>query len=132
MYSGTTEVTPVALEGFVPSSAPHLFGAACAGDLIHDWFPAREPDGVPAEIAAVCGRCPVREECLRWALSFDAEGLWAGTTTRQRRGAMTPESLPTHEGPGSSSGYRRGCRCRECKDAQTARIRRQRNKHRGA
>lgn len=132
MYSGATEVTPVALEGS-PSSAPHLNGAACAGNLTLDWFPLREPETVPAEISELCSQCPVRSECLSWALAFDATGLWAGTTTRQRRGTTDSEATPNHKvGEGSPSRYRRGCRCPECRQAQTARIRRQRNKHRGA
>ena len=130
MYPETTEVTPVALEGSSPSNVPFLRDAACAGDSSHDWVPDREPNTVPAAILAMCTSCPVRSECLQWALDVDAEGIWAATTTKQRRGETPDESAPIHEGPGSSSHYRRGCHCGECKDAQTARIRRQRtNRH---
>lgn len=35
-----------------------------------------------------CGRCPVREACLRLALSYDervdTDGVWGGTNKRQR------------------------------------------------
>ncbi|MYS46759.1 WhiB family transcriptional regulator, partial [Streptomyces sp. SID5998] len=35
---------------------------------------------------AVCGRCPVREQCLEWALATDqAIGVWGGTSENERR-----------------------------------------------
>ncbi|GAA5082362.1 WhiB family transcriptional regulator [Streptomyces sp. SID10815] len=35
---------------------------------------------------AVCGRCPVREQCLDWALETDqAIGVWGGTSENERR-----------------------------------------------
>lgn len=38
------------------------------------------------EAKAVCGRCPVRERCLQWALAVGpVEGIWGGTTEGERR-----------------------------------------------
>lgn len=35
---------------------------------------------------AVCGRCPVRERCLRWALDTEqAVGVWGGTSEGERQ-----------------------------------------------
>ncbi|MEV6809918.1 WhiB family transcriptional regulator [Streptomyces sp. NPDC051129] len=35
---------------------------------------------------AVCGRCPVREQCLGWALdSGQIVGVWGGTTELERQ-----------------------------------------------
>lgn len=34
--------------------------------------------------ATVCGRCPFRAECLEYAIEAREEGVWAGTTTKQR------------------------------------------------
>jgi WhiB family redox-sensing transcriptional regulator len=44
------------------------------------------PVGATAEPArAVCRRCPVNGECLNYALAEpDLEGIWAGTTARER------------------------------------------------
>jgi hypothetical protein len=40
---------------------------------------------VPDELAAICGRCEVRDECLAMAMA-DASltGCWGGTTDAQR------------------------------------------------
>lgn len=32
-----------------------------------------------------CRTCPVRAECLEYALDIGAVGIWGGTTTEQRR-----------------------------------------------
>jgi WhiB family redox-sensing transcriptional regulator len=35
---------------------------------------------------AVCGRCPVVEQCLNWAVQVgEMEGVWGGTTGSERR-----------------------------------------------
>ena len=131
MYDRSTTDSPVVLEGS-PSNATFFVDALCAGNTTLPWFPDVEVDEPPAELVALCHRCPVREQCLQQALAFDAVGIWAGTTTRQRRGIARSSSAALHEGPGSSTHYRRGCRCRECKDAQAARIREQRYRRQGA
>lgn len=39
-----------------------------------------------AEAKAVCGRCPVREPCLRWAVEAGQDlGIWGGTNETERR-----------------------------------------------
>jgi hypothetical protein len=56
------------------------------------------PDGHPVDRArglckgdAAAGRdeCPVRLECLRFALETGAVGMWGGTSTAERRAAGT-------------------------------------------
>ena len=38
------------------------------------------------EAKAVCGRCPVMEQCLRWALDTTQEsGVWGGMSEDERR-----------------------------------------------
>jgi WhiB family redox-sensing transcriptional regulator len=57
--------------------------AACAGDPTpSDW-----DDEVYSDIAGakkVCSRCPVKADCLAFALGYDAHGIWGGTTTAER------------------------------------------------
>lgn len=62
-----------------------------------DWFEdaeCREADpeaffpqvGQQAEPAiAICRRCPIREDCLTWAIENDQnQGVWGGVSERQR------------------------------------------------
>jgi WhiB family redox-sensing transcriptional regulator len=38
------------------------------------------------EAKAVCGRCPVAEQCLDWAVrAGHVDGIWGGTTESERR-----------------------------------------------
>ena len=32
-----------------------------------------------------CGHCPVRRECLNFAIAYDERGMWAGTSYEERR-----------------------------------------------
>lgn len=117
--------------------------ARCATHPISmEWVPARERRVVPAEMTALCRRCPGREACLLWAMVGEEHGYWAGTTSADRaqmreldmagldaaewvqdvvRRRVDLEAL--HEpGEGSYWWYRRrGCRCSECKAANSAR-----------
>lgn len=38
-----------------------------------------------AEAKAYCGRCPVAEQCLVYALANRVSGIWGGTTDADRR-----------------------------------------------
>jgi WhiB family transcriptional regulator, redox-sensing transcriptional regulator len=39
-----------------------------------------------AEAKAVCGRCPVREQCLEWAMELGQDsGVWGGLDENERR-----------------------------------------------
>ena len=39
---------------------------------------------VAKEALSWCGPCPVRVQCLRYALKREERGVWGGTTERQR------------------------------------------------
>ena len=52
--------------------------------------------GQAAQAKAICARCRVRPECLRFALATrEAHGVWGGTSEEERRGCA--EARP---GPG--------------------------------
>lgn len=58
--------------------------AACGGMDVNEFFP---DGGAPSTRAVrVCNACPVRFECLGWALDNREEfGLWGGLTPSQRQ-----------------------------------------------
>lgn len=67
--------------------------AACRWYPEYDW----DSDVVFPHLAEVCGRCPVRGECLMAALDFDPKvdvGVWGGTSPwhrqRIRQGRIEP------------------------------------------
>ncbi|MFB0614523.1 WhiB family transcriptional regulator [Streptomyces sp. AGS-58] len=63
--------------------------AACRQEDPDLFFPigTTGPAQVQAQQAkAVCGHCPVRRQCLGWALDTDQSiGIWGGTTELERR-----------------------------------------------
>ncbi|MFJ9536151.1 WhiB family transcriptional regulator [Streptomyces sp. NPDC101225] len=63
--------------------------AACRSEDPDLFFPigTSGPSLMQTEQAkAVCKRCPVREECLRWALdTAECVGVWGGTSELERR-----------------------------------------------
>jgi hypothetical protein len=58
--------------------------AACASADPEAWFPAVKGASVKPEVVRICAGCPVRRSCLATALLWSVEGIWAGTTTRER------------------------------------------------
>ena len=58
--------------------------AACRDLDTGFFFPLSDDDAGPAK--AVCATCPVREECLRYALATrQGDGIWGGLTETERR-----------------------------------------------
>ncbi len=104
--------------------------AACKGMNPDLFFPEH---GVrPTQARKTCETCPVRQQCLDYALA-DAQliGMWGGTTSRQRatirrqRSGRNVGQQPQPIRHGTNSGYqqhtRRGERpCPECHQAHTA------------
>jgi len=124
-----------------PGSFP-IQDARCATYPGHmEWVPDRERPIVPDVMAALCRRCPARQQCLLWAMAGKERGYWAGSTTadRQRLASLEQTSVETADwlqelarreatagalhaaGEGSYFWYRRrNCRCLECKQANAA------------
>lgn len=57
--------------------------AACLGADPNLFFPEPNHHGLQAK--AVCSTCPVRVECLEYAMAHKAYGVWGGTSERERR-----------------------------------------------
>lgn len=60
--------------------------ARCADTDTPDTFhPAGGP--VPDNLKALCDTCPLVEPCLAYALRSGVQGVWGGTSDRERRRA---------------------------------------------
>jgi WhiB family transcriptional regulator, redox-sensing transcriptional regulator len=58
--------------------------AACNGLDVNDFFP--EKGESPKDAKRICGRCPVRRQCLAYALDLGERfGIYGGTSERERR-----------------------------------------------
>ncbi|MDQ3350745.1 MAG: WhiB family transcriptional regulator [Actinomycetota bacterium] len=57
--------------------------AACRGGDTATFFPVHSETAGTAR--AICSTCPVIDECLTWALGFEAHGVAGGLSARQRR-----------------------------------------------
>lgn len=58
--------------------------AACRGTDVHLFYPGLGES--TAEAKAVCAGCPVRSECLEYALDArEVFGIFGGTSERERR-----------------------------------------------
>lgn len=77
-------IADLAAEALAQVETPWRQRAACRHMETEVFYP-REPDFVPAEVAAVCSGCEVREPCLEWALEAEDFGIWAGLSEEQRR-----------------------------------------------
>jgi hypothetical protein len=86
--------------------------AACRGVDPELFFPVaergREHDEQVAAAKAVCASCPVRAECLAWALRSLSCGVAGGMTERERRGVRSEARQARHRAraEGSRGGNR--------------------------
>lgn len=56
---------------------------ACRGEDQNLFYPQLGESAAPAK--ALCSECPVKAECLAWALAHEKQGIWGGTSERERR-----------------------------------------------
>jgi WhiB family redox-sensing transcriptional regulator len=85
-----TPTRPTDLVAFIggdrerPTPGPWAGAAACSGVNPDLFFPDRGGDTTEAK--KVCAVCPVRRECLDYALEAgEVHGVWGGLSERQRR-----------------------------------------------
>jgi WhiB family redox-sensing transcriptional regulator len=55
----------------------------CAGMDPNAFFPSHSDPGTQAR--QVCAACPVREDCLDYAMAADEFGIWGGLDQEERR-----------------------------------------------
>jgi WhiB family redox-sensing transcriptional regulator len=59
--------------------------ASCAESDPDLWHPENNNAAQAKQAAAICRRCPVRAECLAYALEHGEEhGVWGGMSVRER------------------------------------------------
>ena len=63
-------------------------GGSCEGQNTNWWFPGfgakRDEQESNQRAIKMCQECPVRVQCLAYALEWEAFGIWGGFTERQR------------------------------------------------
>jgi WhiB family redox-sensing transcriptional regulator len=68
--------------------------ARCGGVDPEIHFPAHDADGTAAA-KRICRKCPVKSECLAYALEHDEQhGVWGGMTPAERRKHVAYEPPP--------------------------------------
>lgn len=90
----TLTLTPSHILGSPVKSAgshawnPAYDGGDCAEADPNIFFPVLYDDDapvvVPNAVKVLCGMCPFVNDCLKWAMTNDAYGFWAGTSRHQR------------------------------------------------
>lgn len=67
--------------------------AACRGADVDLFFSHDEAD--QRQALAYCERCPVRQECLEYAIAHrEVYGIWGGTTEAERRALIRRRRSP--------------------------------------
>lgn len=78
---------------------PWILEAACRGTNPNLFFPPRGSNTQMTNAKQICSTCPVRPECLQYALdNHCTHGVWGGTSERERRRIRrTPTPTPIQE-----------------------------------
>jgi hypothetical protein len=70
----------------LPANPSWQDSAACKGAQLHQFFPRADEDTVAESLDRMyCRQCPVRVQCLATALKKKDHGIFAGTSTAQRK-----------------------------------------------
>lgn len=71
--------------------------ALCAQTDPDLFFPAYRANSFARLARRICASCPVRAECLDYALGYpDLDGIWAGTTPRERQRLRRASCAASH------------------------------------
>lgn len=77
------------METLSAPAADWMTQAACRGLPTELFISAGDEDDEPweppAAVQAICYGCPVRPECLAFAIRHETRGTWGGTSFDQRR-----------------------------------------------
>lgn len=74
--------------------APRPRGAvACRSVDPEVFFPPGGVDRLIEQARAVCRACPLRDACLEYALAWDVDGIWGGTTRDERQAVRAAQGI---------------------------------------
>lgn len=59
--------------------------ARCQGVDRALFFPGPGDHKARAQALAICAGCPVKGQCLEWALELELPGIWGATSENQRK-----------------------------------------------
>ena len=104
---------------------PWAAQAACRGIAEPDLFFPERGGNEGRAAKAVCGGCPVRDECLGYAIRWRIDhGIWGGLSARERQRRYRRSNPPGAQRlpplHGTLTRYHDGCRCQRCLEAQMA------------
>ena len=82
----------VSLHHWLEDERPWVALAACR-ERDPELFFAGSEGGDATAAQRICAGCPVRDQCLEWALDARAPfGVWGGTTEQERRRLLAPSA----------------------------------------
>jgi WhiB family transcriptional regulator, redox-sensing transcriptional regulator len=77
----------------LPAPEPWMYDGLCAQVDPDLWYP--DKGGSTGDAKRICAGCPVKFECLEYALDHaERHGVWGGLSERQRRKLLAPQVLP--------------------------------------
>ncbi len=98
----TRSMHKMAVESRNDAPAPPS-GGLCSGMDTKWWYPgfgAKKAEQLLAKQAiATCKKCPIRKSCLDYSIRWEAFGIWAGFTERQRDMIRRELDQPRNVGP---------------------------------
>ena len=108
----------------------------CCGMDPNIFYPVRGGTNQHSDPArAICATCPVKGECLEYAIHNEFVGIWGGTSEKQRRQIRRDRGIKLQVAQcGTRSGYgaqrdRNEPACDACRAALAAHSRKERDGH---
>ena len=93
VISGRDQIPEYETAAWLATGPSWRSAAACRSADPELFFPLSESGKALEQIAeakAICADCPVRRQCLEFALRTRPDGIWGGLTERERQRGRRP------------------------------------------